>query len=386
MSFPAATLPEPTPAALDASRALAARIRAEIDAAGGWIDFARYMELALYAPGLGYYSGGSTKLGAAGDFVTAPELTGVFGRAVAAALERALDAAGGDTILELGAGTGKLAAQILAALEARGRSDVRYRILEPAADLAARQRDALAVYGARVEWLARLPDVPFAGAIVANEVADAIPVRRFVKRADGVRPLGVALGDSGFVWREGAADPALETAVAALEERLGRPFADGYVSELRPALGAWLAALGACLERGSALLVDYGLARREYYHPDRSAGTLLCHYRHRAHADPFVHPGLTDIGAWVDFSACADGAQAAGWQVAGFTTQAQFLLAALAAEPARAAATDAASLRELAALKTLLLPGEMGERFKVLLLAKNVASAALPGRDFRDRL
>ena len=177
----------------------------------------------------------------------------------------------------------------------------------------------------------------------------------------------------------------MSDAVGALEQRLGTPLADGYRSELCPMLPEWLASLAAVLERGSPLFVDYGLPRREYYHPQRSAGTLCCHYRHRAHDDPFLYPGLQDITAWVDFSACAEAAAAAGLTVAGFTTQAQFLLSTLAAEPPRAA-VDAPSLRELSALKTLVLPGEMGERFKVLLLRTDGEGAGLPGRDFRDRL
>jgi SAM-dependent MidA family methyltransferase len=190
---------------------------------------------------------------------------------------------------------------------------------------------------------------------------------------------------AGFAWAEGGADPDLDAAVAAIEDRLGGRLADGYRSELCALLPAWIASFAAVLERGSMLFVDYGLPRREYYHPERSAGTLRCHYRHRAHDDPFLYPGLQDLTAWVDFSACADAAAATGLAVAGFTTQAQFLLATLAAEPPPAA-TDAAALRALAALKTLVLPGEMGERFKVLKLNVGAGGEALPGRDFRDRL
>ena len=384
MSSTAASLPPPSAAALAVSRSLGALLRDTIAAAGGWLDFARFMELALYAPGLGYYSGGSTKIGVAGDFVTAPELGHSFGRAVARTLAAELDAGGGAAILELGAGTGSLAEQILDAF-ARGERVVEYRILEPSAELRERQRARLARFGARVEWLERLPERPFDGAIVANEVLDALPVTRFVKRAGGAVPIGVTTTNDGFSWAEGAPQAALAAAVTALEARLERPLPEGFVSEICSALPAWITALAAALGTGSVLLVDYGLTRREYYHVDRNGGTLTCHYRQRAHADPFAYPGLNDISAWVDFSACADAAADAGLEVAGFTTQAQYLVAALAAQPPPPAA-DAASIRELAGLKTLLLPGEMGERFKVLLLRKNVQGEPLPGRDFRARL
>jgi SAM-dependent MidA family methyltransferase len=378
-------LPAPSADALAVSAALTERIRAAVAEAGGWLEFARYMELALYAPGHGYYSAGSAKLGAAGDFVTAPELSDVFGRACAATLHDALIGISQPVVLELGAGSGALAAQILDELVALGRPEVRYRILETSADFRARQRASLARFGERVEWLDSLPPEPFAGAIVANEVVDALPVARFVVRGGRPLPLGVAARGDGFELREGREDETLSAAVAAIERELGAPLAEGYRSEVCLTLAAWLASLGAALAEGCVLLADYGLVRREYYHEQRRAGTFVCHYRHRAHDDAFWLPGLQDMSAWVDFSACADAAVAAGLRVAGFTSQAQFLLATLAAAPPRPA-TDARSARAAAALRTLLLPGEMGERFKVLLLAKGRTEAALAGRDFRDRL
>jgi len=380
---PSRDFPPPSAAALEVSAALSHEIRGEIARAGGWIDFARYMELALYAPGRGYYSAGSAKLGPQGDFTTAPELTDLLGRALARTLRVELATQRDPVILELGAGSGALAAQILDAL-----SDTRasYRILEPSADLRERQRERLARFGERVMWLDRLPETPFAGAVIANEVLDALPVSCFVKRGGRAVARGVIVSGGAFAWAEGAESGALGTAVAAIERALGAELPEGYCSELAPLLPAWLASVTAPLARGCALFVDYGLVRREYYHPQRGSGTLICHYRHRAHADPFLYPGLQDITAWVDFSACADAARAAGLSVAGFTTQAQFLLATLAAQPLSGAA-DAPSLRELSALKTLVLPGEMGERFKVLALRKGTAcDEPLPGRDLRDRL
>ena len=379
-----AELPVPSGEASQQSAALVEKIRAEIERSGGWLDFARYMELALYAPGLGYYSGGSTKLGASGDFVTAPELGRSFGRALALTLDAELAALGANDVLELGAGSGALAAQLLDSFAKLGR-DVRYRILEPSADLRDRQRRALAPFGDRIRWLDGLPEAPWHGAVVANEVLDALPVARFAVEAGEPRALGVVAAGEGFAWGDGRAAPELTTAVRALERALGRALPDGYRSELCLALPAWFRALGASVARGSLLLVDYGLVRGDYYHEQRADGTLVCHYRHRAHADPFLYPGLQDITAWVDFSASADAASAAGFDVAGFTTQGQYLLSVLAALPPELA-VELSSPREQSALKTMILPGEMGERFKVLLLRKGVSGAALPGKDFRYRL
>jgi len=376
------SLPEPGGDALAASTELAARIRDEIGAAGGWIDFSRYMELALYTPGLGYYSGGSTKLGAAGDFVTAPELSAALAHALALTLKGELERAEAHEVLELGAGSGALAAQMLEAF-ARLDADVRYSILEPSADLRERQRAALRDFGDRVRWIDRLPDEPFVGAIVANEVLDALPVSVFVKRNGRAVACGVERSDQGFRWSERDA-PALAASVDAIEQRLEARLPDGYRSEICPALQAFVGALGACLTRGAIVLVDYGLVAREYYHAQRSTGTLVCHYRHRAHENPFVYPGLQDITAWVDFSAVAAAAAVAGLAVGGFTTQGQYVLGTLAAAPPTLAVP--LSPREQSALKTLVLPGEMGERFKVLLLRKALDGPPLPGRDFRGRL
>jgi SAM-dependent MidA family methyltransferase len=384
LSSPTIELPRPSDDALRVSAELRAVIGAEIVRAGGWIDFSRYMELALYAPALGYYSAGSAKLGPGGDFVTAPELSPVLGRALAATLAAELDVNEGRVVLELGAGSGALASQMLDAWIHEGR-DVDYWILEPSADLRMRQQQALARFAPRVRWLDALPASPFRGAIVANEVLDALPVSCFAKRGGATLSVGVTDGAAGFTWAERTATPGIAAAVATLEQRLGAPLVNGYTSELCPVVPRWLDALAACLDRGSLIFVDYGLVRAEYYHAQRSGGTLVCHYRHRAHVDPFVYPGLQDITAWVDFSTVAEGATAAGLAIAGFTTQSQYLVGSLAAaKDGFGIAT--ASAREQSALKTLLLPGEMGERFKVLLLRKGVDGPPLPGRDFRARL
>ncbi len=379
-----AELPSPSNDALRLSDALAAEIRREIERAGGWLDFARYMQLALYAPGLGYYSAGSTKLGAAGDFVTAPELSRSFARALGLTLDAELVAAAANAVLELGAGSGALAANLLDTFTRLGRN-VRYSILEPSADLRQRQQRALARFGGQVQWLERLPATPFTGAVVANEVLDALPVARFAIEGGKPCALGVAANGAGFGWKTAPAPPELVAAVGAIERSLGRPLPDGYRSEVCLVLPAWLGALGASVARGSLLFVDYGLTRGDYYHEQRADGTLICHYRHRAHGNPFVYPGLQDITAWVDFSACAEAGTEAGFVVAGFTTQGHYLLSVLAALPP-ALAVELASPQEQSALKTLILPGEMGERFKVVLLRKGVDGPDLPGKDFRYRL
>ena len=374
--------PQPTDEALGFSRALDKRIREEVDNAGGWIGFERYMELALYEPGLGYYSGGSTKFGPAGDFVTAPELSGLFGSALADQVAPLLSQLKKPLILELGAGTGTLAADILESLsKTQARTLPQYWILELSADLRHRQQSRLSAYGDSIRWLDRLPDQPFEGVILANEVVDALPVSCFIKRANAAFPLGVQLVDGNFAWAEGDLDPRLSEAVELLEAFLGRTLPEGFRSEIRLGLSAWIQALSAVIARGAMLIIDYGLVRREYYHADRNQGTLLCHYKHLAHTNPFLYPGLQDIGAWVDFSAVADAAVGAGTEVSGFTTQTQFLLESKALRQ-----LSMPSSGQLQGLKTLVLPGEMGERFKLILLSKGLRKAGLAGRDFRDRL
>lgn len=377
-------LPLPDPHAASLSEQLKALIRAEIASADGWLDFERYMELALYAPGLGYYSAGSVKLGSQGDFVTAPELSTLFGSVIAVQLRPILADLESPAILELGAGTGSLAKSVLDTFAADGRPLPDYWILELSADLKHRQRERLSAYEGHVRWLDAPPDDAFNGVILANEVADALPVAAFVKRETQVVPLGVGETDGQLEWADGPQSETLSAAVAVIEEKLEDTLPIGYRSEVSLRLPAWIEALAAPLRRGALLLIDYGLVRREYYHASRLSGTLICHYRHRAHENPFWYPGLQDISAWVDFSACADAAQSAGLDVATFTTQAQFLMHGGALEML-AGFSGQDALRQGQALKTLMLPGEMGERFKLLLATRGV-DATFPGRDLRDRL
>ena len=358
------------------ARAVAALIRERIQEAGGWLSFERFMDLALYAPGLGYYSAGSVKLGPGGDFVTAPEVSDLFSRCVARQCAQVLERGG--EILELGAGTGRMAAIILETLAAGGALPERYAILEVSADLAERQRrrlDRLAPeLRERVVWLERLPERPIRGVILANEVLDALPCRRFTLSEGQVRELGVAAQGNPplIIERQGMPDEALRSAVSSLIGELPQPLPEGYTSELCLRVSPWIGGMGACLERGLLLLLDYGLPRSHYYHPQRTSGTLRCHFRHRVHDDPTINIGLQDITAWVDFTRVAEAAVDCGLEVSGFATQAAFLLA-LGIEQDVAAVTDPLARARLAGeAQRLLLPGEMGEAFKVMALARGL--------------
>ena len=370
--------------------ALTAHIAAEVRAGGGWLSFERFMALALYAPGLGYYSAGSVKIGAGGDFVTAPQLSDLFSRCVAAQCAEVL--ADGGEILEFGAGTGRMAAAVLTELAALGRLPHRYAILEVSADLAQRQRQRIGALPAplaeRVVWLERLPQRPVQGVILANEVLDALPCRRFVLEAGTPRELGVALNDGCLVERAAPADAALAREWARLSAQLPAPLADGYVAEICLQAGPWVASAADVLERGMMLLFDYGLPRAHYYHPQRVAGTLRCHYKHRVHDDPYVNLGVQDITAWVEFTRVAESAVDAGLEVAGFATQAAFLLGT-GIERLVGEASDALErARRAGEARQLLLPGEMGEAFKVMALTR-ACDAPLPGfalQDLRDSL
>jgi len=371
------TLPAPDEAQRAHSDALRARLCERIAAQGGWLRFDEYLQLVLYAPGLGYYAAGARKFGADGDFVTAPELSPLFGGVIA----RQLAAQPIDTLLELGAGSGALAETLLLRLQALDALPREYLILEVSAELRERQRQRLAALpaplAARVRWLERLPAEPWSGIVLANEVADALPFRRVRWQGGAWQELGVGLAGGSLQWQ--GRTPA-ESLRAELERLFGASPAlpDGYCAELCPAMGPWLAALAAPLRQGALLLFDYGLGRAELYHEMRSDGTLRCHYRHRAHDDPFLHPGLQDITAWVDFTRLAESASDAGLVVAGYCTQSAFLLAGgLGAEldaTVAGARSEKEALRRRAEAQQLLLPGEMGETFKALLLTRGASA------------
>ncbi len=362
-------LPAPTPDALAHSQRVTAHLRSLIEDAGGWIPFSRFMEAALYAPGLGYYAAGAMKFGAAGDFVTAPEMTPLFGRTLARAIAPVLAETGGE-VLELGAGSGRLAADVLGELERLDALPARYLILEVSADLRQRQQENIAREWPhlceRVQWLDALP-AHFNGVILGNEVLDALPVDllRWTETAPHVR--GVVLEGDIFAWQDRPiADPGLRARADALK------LAPGYVSEINLAADALIASLAHALDRGLILMIDYGFSASEYYHPQRHMGTLRAHYRHHALDVPFYLPGLCDLTAHVDFSAVARAGTAAGLELAGYTSQASFLLnSGLTELLMQTPPTDAAAyLPQANAVQRLVSPAEMGELFKVIGFAK----------------
>ena len=380
----APALPEPTPEERALSRRLIDLMRAEIARAGGAIAFARFMELALYAPELGYYSAGKHKFGAAGDFVTAPELGPVFAQCMARQCAQILAALPQGDILEAGAGSGALAVQLLLELERLGQLPARYFILEISSALRARQQALFADQAAhlleRVHWLDNLPSAGFRGIVLGNELLDAMPVERFRFDAKGIAQLLVGWQENRFVWREVPANAALRDRVAAL----GLP--EGYVSEIGFAAEGWVRSAADILEQGVMLLVDYGFPGHEFYHPQRASGTLMCHYRHRAHDDPLLFVGLQDITAHVDFTAIAKAGTESGLSLLGYASQALFLLGC--GLDAIAARIDPADVRMhlqfTNEVKKLTLPHEMGELFKVIALGRNV-DAPLAGFRLQDR-
>lgn len=366
-------LPDPPELAKEHSRALSRLIAAEIGAGGGWLSFARYMELALHAPGLGYYGGGAQKFGTSdegGDFVTAPELTPLFGQTLAIQIAEVI-AASAPVVMEVGAGSGKLAADLLNALAATGNPPEQFLILELSGELRARQQETIASLAPtlleRVRWLDRLPEA-FSGCVVANELLDAMPVHALAWRGAGLMERGVALQDNRFVWAERPAPAFLADAARAL------PAVAPYESEIGLNAAAWVAEWGRRLKRGAILLLDYGLPRHEYYHPSRNGGTLRSHYRHRAHEGLFAWPGLSDITAHVDFTAIAESGHAAGLDVLGYANQASFLINLGLGEllAARREQDEAAALRAAGAVQMLISPNEMGELFKVIALGRDL--------------
>ena len=388
-------MPQPSAEALAHSRELKAFIEQEVKLAGGWISFARYMDLALYAPGLGYYSAGARKFGQAGDFVTAPEISDLFGQCLARQIAEVAAECGGD-VLELGPGSGKLAFDVLQTLDEIGAVPQRYLLLEVSADLRLRQQIKLAKLPAhlasKVQWLDALPG-SFTGTVIANEVLDVLPVHllRFMGGGYAERgvvvnnevepdekfPLEIAKQDGArFAWRDRVIEsgPLLPIAQRISASWLGSDPPEGYTTEVCPAASAWIRSLAAMLEYGAMILIDYGFRASEYYHPSRVQGTLMCHYRHYAHGDPFYRPGLQDITSHVDFTAVAEAAARAGAEVLGYATQSSFLIGCGIAELLqRVDPADAGAYLPLAnQAQRLMSPAEMGEFFKVLAIGKGI--------------
>ncbi len=380
---PQPMLPEVDSISAAHSVLVARHVREKIAVAGGSISFAAFMHEVLYAQGLGYYSAGAAKFGPDGDFTTAPEVSSLFGhvlaRQCAVVLAEVRMNYGEASILEFGAGSGKLAADVLTRLSELDALPDSYRILEVSADLRERQesyiQSVVPELASRVTWLDQLPD-EHRGVILANEVLDALPVERFIRRADHVAQLCVSVEDDQFTVVEREAPASLAAAVDEIEKDLGQVLPDAYVSEVNLAATAWMADIAATLGAGMAFLFDYGVSRHEYYAPDRSDGWLRCHFRHHAHADALILPGIQDITSWVDFSAVASAAIDSGLSITGYVSQTHFLLnGGLADELADFTELAPAAQMQLSAqVKLLTLPGEMGENFKCLGLSSALDS------------
>ncbi|WP_116139705.1 class I SAM-dependent methyltransferase [Trinickia diaoshuihuensis] len=382
-----ASLPVPAADARQASAQLVAHIRDAIAAGAGWLPFDRYMELALYTPGLGYYSGGARKFGRraedGSDFITAPELSPLFARTLARALAQALETSGTCQLMEFGAGTGRLAAGILAALDALGVSIDTYAIVDLSGELRERQRQTIEAFGgplaSRVRWLDALP-AQFEGVVLGNEVLDAMPVQLYARTGGVWRARGVGLSEAGALRFEaralGAPGVQLSNEDAAVLAQLDAeidPDVD-YVAETHGAGAGFTRTVCSMLTRGAAFFIDYGFPRAEYYHPQRTEGTLMCHYRHHAHGDPFLYPGLQDITAHVEFTRIAEAGVETGVDLLGYTSQARFLMnAGITDVLSEIDPSDAANFLPAAnAVQKLLSEAEMGELFKVIAFSRGI--------------
>lgn len=380
-------LPIPSDLAQQHSEALISLIKNEIDNNDGVISFQRYMELALYAPGLGYYAAGSVKLGEEGDFITAPEISPLFSQTLANAILPVLNSE--QIILEVGAGRGRMAADILNFLSHKDKLPKEYWILELSADLRERQKQTIKEIAPKffdkIKWLDELPD-KFSGVVLANELLDAMPVQLFQKNESDINEVNVVwLNDKFSFQLKSSFDERLVTRVKEIESELEIDFESNYVSEVNFSAEDWLKSIAEKLQQGIIVLVDYGFPRHEYYHAQRAQGTLMCHYRHRTHPDAFVYPGLQDITAHVDFTAMADAALESDLKVMGYTNQVGFLMGAGLLELSTVDEDqDTQQQMEIASqIKKLTLPHEMGELFKVIGFSKN-CDIDLPAFEFRD--
>ncbi len=373
-------LPLPDPSARNHSNLLKTTVHERIINAGGWISFADYMETVLYTPGMGYYSGQAAKFGAQGDFVTAPEISSLFGQTLAQQAVQVLTQVPGGSILEFGAGSGRLAVDILHTLEELDCLPVHYDILDVSADLQQRQRTTIERHiphlASRVRWLTSLPD-RFDGLILANEVLDAMPVHLITWQRGNIFERGVAWGNHDFTWQERPLTAGELFEIARQLPPANDSYGNGddcYISEINLSNRHFIRSLTDLLQKGVILLIDYGFGQGEYYHPQRHRGTLMCHYRHHAHDDPFFLPGLQDLTSHIDFSAIAESALESGLQLMGYTTQAHFLInCGITDLLARTPADHTGSYLPLAnQVQRLVSPAEMGELFKVMALGKSI--------------
>jgi len=386
-------LPVPGQVASQHSEQLIDRIVAQIKLHNGRISFEHYMRMVLTEPGFGYYVSGNQKFGASGDFVTAPEISPLFSQCLANQCGQILSCLTGNdqrNILEFGAGSGTMAAEILLQLERQKNLPVNYFILELSAELKQRQLQTFQQKAPHlldcVQWLESLPPSSFSGVILANEVLDAMPVHRFFKTGERLGEYYVAWNEGRFIWQQGEFS---NNRLADRVKNISGQLPDEYISEVNLAAEAWVATIAETLKQGVVLIVDYGFPQHEYYHLQRNQGTLMCHYRHRSHDNPFVYPGLQDITAHVDFTAIAQAALDAGLQISGYTNQAFFLLANGLENFLQNLDPDSAEYMQLAKqVKTLTMPGEMGELFKAMALSKSYDSplAGFQLKDMRSRL
>ncbi len=396
------SFPEPSPEYQKHSNRLKALIQKKIMANGGRISFAEYMNCALYEPGLGYYSAGLKKFGKEGDFITAPEISPFFSQCLALQCIEIMHQTGQKTLLEVGAGSGIMAIELLLELQKRHYLPDQYLILELSAELRDRQQKAIQTripeLYERIQWLTQLPEKPFSGIVLANELLDAMPVHIIKLQQDTIYERYVALDDNKqFVWQDDEPENPRIRAMAQQISTIQQPFAHlndkpdtPYISEINLLAGDWIKSIADRLVEGALLLIDYGYSAQEYYHPQRSMGTLMCHYQHHRHDDPFYLPGLQDITAHIDFSHIAHCAEEAGLKLCGFTTQAHFLMSGGLVELTKDLdPNDIIPFSEAARqIKMLTLPEEMGELFKVILLTKGKALSlsAFTPYNFQNRL
>ncbi len=385
------TLPPLTADEQAHSERLIALIGDELDRHQNWISFERYMELALYAPGLGYYSAGSHKLGAGGDFITAPETSPFFSRCIASQCALILHTLKGGDVLELGAGNGIMAADLLLQLEKLDSLPQYYYIVEVSADLRQRQQQLLQAtiphLFERIRWLSSLPEA-FVGFIVANEVLDALPVQRFIVEGESIKELGVSRNRGLFHWQSQSINARLSSSIEHIVNDIGHSWSEGYCSEVNLLLPHWINALSSSLQRGVMLFIDYGLPRKQYYDFHRSQGTLNCFFKHRQHDNPFIHVGMQDITSWVDFTALAEAGINAELELLGFSTQAHFLIGAGIKEMLQIAMQehellDTQRWQLSQQVQRLMLPDGMGETFKAMAFSKH-CELELPAFAFKD--
>ena len=387
-------LPEPDVAARQQSDKLCTFIAEMCEQRGGAISFREYMQAALYQPGLGYYSGGLQKFGEQGDFITAPEVSSYFSRCIARQAAQVLALLEHPVMVEFGAGSGAMAADILLELEHINSLPDSYCIIELSAELRARQKQTIDQRAAhlshKISWLDGLPQNPVQGVVVANEVLDAMPVECFRIAGDNVEQLNIVVDDDQLSGRYDMATDELVKQVRTIEQRRGASLPDGYSSELNPTISGWLQGIDTFLDKGMVLLVDYGYPASEYYLDERDHGTLVCHYRHHAHSNALWYPGLQDITSFVDFTAVAYAAVDAGFDVSGYTSQAMFLMGCGLGELHQAEVSDDAAQQLLLSqqVKTLTLPSEMGERFKAMALTRDFDEPLIGFmmQDYRNRL